>query len=79
MMVLAGNALRISKKLEIQGITKDLDTYTDKSQIPAYAINSVASVVKEGLIVGNGNRINPGGFTTRAAAAVLMYKIYNKH
>lgn len=78
MMVLTENALRMLKKLEGQGTAADLDRFTDKSLIAAYAVNGVASVVKEGLIVGSGDRINPLGNTTRAEAAVFLHRIYNK-
>ena len=78
MMVLTENALRMLNKLEVQGTASDLDKFADKSLIAAYAVNSVASVVKEGLIVGSGDRINPLGNTTRAEAAAFLYRIYNK-
>lgn len=77
MMVLTERALRVLRKLEVQGTASDLDRFTDKSLIPAYAINSIASLIKEELIVGSGDRINPPGNTTRAAAAVFLHKIYN--
>jgi len=45
-------------------LSPDLEKFADKSLISAYAKDSVASVVKEGLIVGNGGRVNPVGNTT---------------
>ena len=78
MMVLTEKALRMLKKLEAQGSASDLDRFTDKSLIAAYATDSIASVVKEGLIVGSGGCINPLGNTTRAEAAAFLYRIYNK-
>jgi hypothetical protein len=79
MMVLTERALRRLKKLKEQGTASDLEMFTDKSLIAAYAIDSVATVVKEGLIVGSGDNINPTGNTTRAEAAVFLYRIYNKY
>jgi hypothetical protein len=79
MMVLTERALRMLNKLTIPGTASDLDQFSDKSLIAPYAIDSVATVVKEGLIVGDGNEVNPGGKTTRASAAVFLYKIYNKY
>jgi hypothetical protein len=67
------------KKLEVQGMASDLDRFADKSLIAAYATDSIASVVKEGLIVGSGDRINPLGNATKAEAAVFLYRIYNKY
>ncbi len=78
MMVLTENALRMLKKIEAQGTAADLDQFADKSLVAAYAVNGVASVVKEGLIVGSGDNVNPLGNTTRAEAAVFLYRIYNK-
>jgi hypothetical protein len=46
--------------------------------VAAYAVNDAASVVREGLIVGSGGNVNPLGNTTRAEAAVFLYRIYNK-
>ena len=79
MMVLTEKALSILKKLKQQGTALDLDGFSDRSYIAAYALDSVASMVKEGLIVGSGDQINPLGYTTRAEAAVFLYKIYNKY
>lgn len=79
MMVLTERALRMLKKLKVQGTASDLEKFADKSLIAPYAIDSVASLVKEGLIVGSGGRVNPLGNTTRAEAAVFLYRIYNKY
>jgi hypothetical protein len=78
MMVMTDRALKMFKKLKQQATVTDLKLFTDKSLIASYAVESIASVVKEGLIAGNGNRINPLGNTTRAEAAVFLYRIYNK-
>ena len=56
-----------------------VDKFTDKSGIASYATNSVATIVKEGLIVGDNSKINPTGNTTRAEAAVFLYRVYNKY
>jgi len=45
--------------------------------IADYAIDSIASLVKEGLIVGSAGKLNPLDNTTRAEAAVFLYRIYN--
>ncbi len=79
MIVLTERALRLLKKLEEQGTASDLDEFTDKSLIAAYAVDSIAAVVREGLIVGSSNRILPLDSTTRAEAAVFLYRIYNKY
>lgn len=77
MMVLTERALRMLNRLDAQGTASDLSQFADKSLVAAYAVNGVASVVKEGLITGSGGKINPRGNTTRAEAAVFLYRIYN--
>lgn len=79
MMALTERALRLLNKLQTKGVPSDLNRFTDKSQIAAYAADSVAAMVKEGLIAGSGGKINPRGNTTRAEAAALLYRIYNKY
>ncbi|WP_342476827.1 S-layer homology domain-containing protein [Paenibacillus sp. FSL H7-0350] len=78
MMVLTERALKLEKKLNTQGTAADLQKFSDKSKVASYAVNSVAAMVKEGLIQGSGNKINPAGNTTRAEAAVFLYRLYNK-
>jgi hypothetical protein len=79
MMVLTERTLRILNKLKQQGTVSDLEKFVDRSLIAAYAVDSIASVVKEGLIVGDDGKANPLGKTTRAEAAVILYRIYNKY
>jgi len=78
MMVLTERALRMMKMIEVQGVASDIEAFLDKSLIASYAVESTASLVKDGLIVGNGDKIDPLGNTTRAEAAVFLYRIYNK-
>ena len=79
MMVMTERALKLLKKVDKQGAASVLDKFTDKSGIASYATNSVATIVKEGLIVGDNSKINPTGNTTRAEAAVFLYRVYNKY
>ncbi|HBN85875.1 MAG TPA: hypothetical protein DDZ89_18765, partial [Clostridiales bacterium] len=53
-----------------------LDSFKDKNQIADYAKDSIALLVEEGLTKGSNNSINPSGTTTRAEAAVFLYKVY---
>ncbi|WP_054750021.1 S-layer homology domain-containing protein [Ruminiclostridium josui] len=77
MMVLSERALNLVKSLNKQGTATDLDKFSDKSKIASYAVNSVATMVKEGLIVGSNNKVNPTVNATKAEAAVFLYKLYN--
>lgn len=77
MMVLAEKALTRKGMLEKADI-ESLDGYQDIDQIAAYALDSIAKLVQDGLIRGHNYRINPKDYTTRAEAAVFLYKVYNK-
>jgi hypothetical protein len=55
-----------------------LDKFSDKTDISGYAVDSIAGFVNAGLISGSDWKINPRQNTTRAEAAVIIYKIYNK-
>lgn len=79
MIALTVRALKISGKIKENNNTAILQRFADKSLISAYAAQSMAAVVKEGLIVGSGSKLNPLGNTSRAEAAVFLYKLYNRH
>ncbi|HHV99934.1 MAG TPA: hypothetical protein GXX36_10270, partial [Clostridiaceae bacterium] len=78
MMVLTERALVILNKINKTSVIKEIDRFIDKEQIAEYARESIEALVKEGLIKGDGSRINPLAKTTRAEAAVFLYRIYNK-
>ena len=77
MMVLTERALSSLKKIRQKGSPAELERFADKDAIAAYAASSMASLVGEGLIKGSGGKINPLSHTTRAEAAVFLYRIYN--
>ncbi|HHW00106.1 MAG TPA: HYR domain-containing protein [Clostridiaceae bacterium] len=79
MMVLTARALEKYKGLKAAKDTTALNKFIDKEDIAEYAIGSTATLVKEGLIAGSGDKLNPKAFTTRAEAAVILYRIYNKY
>lgn len=78
MMVLTTNALKIAGKISGTGTASDVQRFTDKSLIASYAVEGVATLVKEGIVVGSGDVINPRGNASRAELAAIVYKIYNK-
>lgn len=79
MMVLTARALEMSKGLKPTTDFKRLNIFTDKEDIDEYAVNSIALLVEEGLITGSGDKINSCSNTTRAEAAVFLYRLYNKY
>lgn len=79
MMVLTARALQKFKNLTVTDTDTVLMKFSDKGNIAKYAADSIAALIKEELIVGNGDKINPLANTTRAEAAVFLYRIYNKN
>jgi hypothetical protein len=77
MAVLIERALKAAGKLNASAAA-DIASYEDSSEITAYARVSISRMAAEGIIIGSGNRINPRGNTTRAEAAVILYRINNK-
>jgi hypothetical protein len=59
MMVLTERALRIMKKLGSQSSATNLEVFADKSLIAPYATTSIATLVREKLIVGSEQKIHP--------------------
>jgi hypothetical protein len=78
MMVLTARALKYANKLKAEGESSKLVKFNDANSIAEYAKDSIAALISEGLILGDRTGIGPLDKTTRAAAAVLLYKIYNK-
>ncbi|HHV99351.1 MAG TPA: S-layer homology domain-containing protein, partial [Clostridiaceae bacterium] len=78
MMTMTARALKAINKLKTEGTAADLDKFADADQVASYAVESVAALVKDGLIVGSDNKLSPKEKAIRAEVAVLMYRIYNK-
>ena len=77
MMTLTARALMQYKDLAAAEDLTALNPFTDKDHIADYAALEIATLVDENIITGSGDRLNPLANTTRAEAAVIMYRIYN--
>lgn len=78
MMVIAARALMAVNKLTVSGSAGDLNGYTDSSKIAKYAVDSVAALVRDGIVRGDGISIHPAAATTRAEAAVMIFRMLKK-
>lgn len=78
MMVMINRAMTAAKKNLMTGTESDLSSFEDRSKVASYAIQSVATLVKNGIVKGDGANINPLKNVTRAETAVLLYHIFNK-
>lgn len=77
MMVIIARACSIAGiKLE-NADSSSLDVFSDKRSISGYAVDSVACLVKAGLVKGSDNLINPKSRTTRAEIAVILDRVLN--
>lgn len=78
MMVLTERALAKVTKLASQQDAAALQPFNDVSDISDYALNSVSTLVKLGLVHGYGDGIHPKDSTNRGQAAMLIYNILKK-
>ncbi|HCS75375.1 MAG TPA: cellulosome anchor protein, partial [Clostridiales bacterium] len=78
MMVLTARALEKFKELNLTSDITILNKFSDKNEIAGYAEESLATLVKESLIIGSNNMLFPKDNTTRAEAAVFLYRIFNQ-
>ncbi|HHW01080.1 MAG TPA: hypothetical protein GXX36_16215 [Clostridiaceae bacterium] len=78
MMCFIDRALTIAGKGVERGTIEDIEKFADYSKVSSFAVESVASLVKSGIVAGDGTNINPLDYSLRAEAAVLMYRIYNR-
>ena len=69
MMVLLYNYLQY-KGNDLSALD-DLSSYTDRSEISAYAENAVKALVGKGIIEGDGETLRPLSSLTRAETAVI--------
>jgi hypothetical protein len=78
LMVLSARALKLTEVIAAQGNAADIAEFKDRSEVTPYAVESIASMVKEGLVAGSGDALHPMNNATRAETAVIMYRIFNK-
>lgn len=76
MMTLIVRALDVAQYELVSGTNADLERFADESSIASYARQSMATLVRNGLLQGDGVRLNPLGYTTNAETAVLVYRLY---
>jgi hypothetical protein len=79
MMVLTTRVFEKYRGLKTTSVDGILDSFIDSTEISDYARGSMATLVNEELILGFDNRTNPKSDTTRAEAAVFLYRMYNKY
>ncbi|MFD0678663.1 MULTISPECIES: chondroitinase-B domain-containing protein [unclassified Paenibacillus] len=78
MMVMLDRALSLLPSNRKQTGSGDLNSYKDASSVSTYAVKSVGSLLKAGLIEGDSSYLYPQNQVTRAEAAVVLYRLYNQ-
>lgn len=74
-MVLVDRALIIEGKKLTAGKAGDLIAFKDRNSVSDYAVTSVATLVKAGIIQGNNSYLYPKSMISRAEMAVILYKV----
>lgn len=77
MMTIICRSLSITgKKDNITGkTTKTIANFKDNQDVSIYASESVEFLIQRGIVNGDGDKINPKDYTTRAEVAVLLYEL----
>ncbi|MFD1178238.1 LamG-like jellyroll fold domain-containing protein [Paenibacillus puldeungensis] len=76
MMVFAARALAAAGKLKEGDKANEVMKFADANQVADYAAGSISSLIKHGIIKGNGeNMINPLGHANRAEAAAMVERM----
>ncbi|RUS42453.1 endo-1,4-beta-xylanase [Cohnella sp. AR92] len=76
MMVLVARAAKAAgKTLPSNG---SLDTFEDAASVAEYARDSVASLVKAGIVQGANGKLAPNGVLTGAEAVVILQRLWSK-
>lgn len=76
MFVMTANALKLLGISNSTGTSYDLNKFTDINDISQYAVESIATLVKSGIVNGkDNNKIDPRNYATRAEAAAVIYNV----
>lgn len=76
MAIYTVKAMKLSQKTLKAATRRDLSKYSDASKVSGSAVNSVAKLVKSGILKITGDKINSKGNLTRAEVAQILYNIY---
>lgn len=79
MATMAANALRqVLDYSDVEKMNESLKKFKDAADVKSYFKASVALMAEEGIINGKGaGSFDPNGKSTRAEAAVIIYKMFN--
>lgn len=78
MSTLIIRALKVAKKNYPSGNVTELSQFNDAGRISNYAKESLATLVKAGVLKGYNKNLDPRKTFTMQEAATVIYRIYNK-
>src|SRR5690606_32502953 len=79
MATMAARALKLAKGYRDADITVSLKAFNDSGDINESLKAGVALAANKGIIIGEAEgQFNPNGNSTRAQAAVVLYRLINK-
>jgi hypothetical protein len=74
-MVYIYRALAVTGVSLNPGSSADIAVFSDKGKISNYALEAVKTLVKAGMIKGNGDKLMPASVLSRAEMAVVLYRV----
>jgi len=77
MMTIVSRTLKVLGYEVEDAAAEKLAAYADGANVSEYAAEHVASLIKNGIVMGSNGKINPQSNTTRAEVAVLIYRLIN--
>lgn len=77
MMTVAARAMTAAGVLDSAPAEDAVSEFSDGGQIAPFAVDHINRLVQDGIVKGSGGSLSPLAHTTRAEAAVMMYRIYN--
>jgi hypothetical protein len=78
-MMLANAMTKVKGEVRISSNSSYISSFVDKDSIADYAVEGVATTIKYKLMGGKpGNKVDPLGKVSRAEAATVIYRLFNK-
>ena len=74
---LAVIADRVCSYAGMEEVSADSELFSDDAEIPSWAREGVYNASARGIVVGDQNKFDPNGITTRAQASAVIRRIYD--
>jgi hypothetical protein len=78
LMVMLHKALTKSGIKLKAGEASSLNRFADSDKVKSYAKDAVLALITEGIVKGDGSKLNPTAHASRAEVAVLLEQVFHK-